>query len=259
MCGFWPRHIEEVVAAGLDLQHYVFCGSTAVYGQIGKTTPNEGTPPKPKSDYELGKTACAEYLLSLHGDGQLPMTVLRLAHPYGPRDELLYSTGRESLFLDRMRHGRPIMIPGEGDTRIHPIYVEDAARAFVYALCRADCMGRILNLSGDEILSADEYFASIARALDRPLVAHHVPTEWLEANSHLWADADRKFNFGPVWCRYESAFDVTALKGVGFRCLTGHDEGVALNVAWLDEHGMIPSSSDDDLEDVVIRQSGVGG
>jgi len=256
MCGYWPRQVEEVPDAGLDLQHYVFCSSTAVYGQIGKSTPDETAPLKVQSDYERGKAASEHLLLSVHYERGFPVTILRLAHPYGPGDQFLYGTGRESLFLDRMRQGRPIVIPGEGDTRIHPIYVEDAARAFIHVLDRSDCMGRVYNLSGDEVLTLDEYFASIARALDRPLVARHAPLAWLEGNAHLWADEKRNFGFAPNWCRYESAFDVTALGATGFRCQTDHDGGATATIAWLDDQGMIPSSSNRDLEDVVLSQGG---
>ena len=256
-CGYWPQQVKDVPAAGLDLHHYVFCSTTAVYGQIGKSTPNETAPIKAQSDYERGKAACEHLLLSIHYESGLRVTILRLAHPYGPGDHLLYSTGRESLFLDRMRHGRRIVIPGQGDTRIHPIYAEDVAQAFLHVLGRSDCMGRIFNLSGDEVLSLDQYFASIARALGKPLVADHVPVAWLEANSHLWAGHDRGFDFAPAWCRYESAFDVTALRATGFRCQTDHDRGVAATIAWLDEQRRIPSSSDNDLEDLVARERGV--
>lgn len=251
MCGYWPHQIREVLSE--DLEHYIFCSTTAVYGRIGKSTPDETTPIKAQSAYERGKAACEHLLLSVHYERDLPVTILRLAHPYGPGDHLLYSTGRESLFLDRMRKGRPIIIPGEGDTRIHPIYVEDAARAFVHVLGREECFGRIFNLSGDEILSLDEYFESIARALGTPLVARHVPVEWFDANHHLWAGLERNFDFAPIWCRYESAFDVSALRATGFRCRTDHDTGIAITIAWLDEKELIPPSSDEDLEDIVIR------
>ena len=251
MCGFWPDQVEEALLACPDLQHYVFCSSTAVYGQIGKTTPDETTPTDAKSDYEVGKVSCEDLLLKVQHERQIPVTILRLAHPYGPGDQLLYCTGRESLFLDRMRTGSPIVIPGDGDTRIHPIYVEDAARAFVHVLNRSDCLGRIFNLAGDEILSLDDYFASIARALGEPLVAAHVPIAWLDANSDLWAERKRKFTFAPIWCRYESAFDIGALKSTGIQFLTAHDPGAALNIAWLDAHGMIPPSSDTDLEQAI--------
>ena len=134
MIGFVAEEVEEVLSAVPDLRHYVFCSSAAVYGRIGRTTPDESTPVAPDSAYTHGKVACERFLMEQHRETGFPVTSLRLAHPYGPRDHLLYTTGRESLFLDRMRCRRTIIIPGTGQTRMHPIYVKDAGRAFVHVL-----------------------------------------------------------------------------------------------------------------------------
>ena len=66
MIGFRPEQVEEVIAADLDLEHYVFCSSTAVYGQIGKNTSDEASSLDPHSAYELGKVGCEELLLEGH-------------------------------------------------------------------------------------------------------------------------------------------------------------------------------------------------
>ncbi len=254
MCGYHPEQLEEIIRAPLDLAHYVFCGTTAVYGRIFKATPDELSATKPKSEYEIGKVACEALLLQAQLEVGFPVTILRLAHPYGPLDELIYSNGRESHFLDRMRKGRPIIIPSGGDTRVHPVYVEDAANAFVYAMGRDDCMGRVFNLAGDEILTHDEYFESIARVLGVPLVAEHIPGEWFETHTHLWEGKPRGFGFSAAWYKYESGFDNSRLKSVGFHYNTDHDTGVAKNVAWLDEKSMIPESSNHDIEDLIIAE-----
>lgn len=254
LIGYVAPEVAEVIPALPTLQHYVFCSSTAVYGRIGKSTPNELTPVAPDSPYTFGKVACEQLLMEQCRQRNFPATMLRMAHPYGPRDHLLSVAGREPLFLDRMRHGRPILIPGDGQTRIHAIYVEDVARAFLHVLGRTECMGQIYNLAGEQILTLDEYFASIARALGVPLVARTLPGEFFKENAHLWAGWSRKFDFGFNWVRYESAFDVAALRDTGFRCLTDHDTGVALTMEWLDSKGLIPPSSDDDEEDRILRQ-----
>ena len=36
MIGFRPEQVEEVITANLDLKHYVFCSTTAVYGLLSK-------------------------------------------------------------------------------------------------------------------------------------------------------------------------------------------------------------------------------
>lgn len=251
-CGYVAEDLDEIVQLAPPLKRYVFCSSTAVYGQIGKSTPNELSPVKPTSAYEIGKIAC-ENLLLLAARQEFPITILRLAHPYGPLDELIYSTGGDSLFLDRMRRQKAIVIPSAGDTRMHPIYVADVAEAFAHAMESDDCAGRCFNLAGDKVLSHDEYFGSIARVLGVPLVAEHIPGTWFEQHGELWAGQKRNFTFAGVWHRYESAFDVQSLRATGFRCRTNHDQGVAANVAWLDQHRKIPVSTDNDLEDQVIR------
>ena len=254
MSGFRPSQVREVLTAGLDLHHYVFCSSTSVYGRIGTGTPTESTPINARSDYERGKAGSEHKILSIHHESGIPVTILRLAHPYGPGDHLVYGTGRDSLFLDRMRHGRSIVIPGSGDSRMHPIYVGDIAWAFVHVLGRRDCLGRIYNLAGDEILTLNGYFASIGRVLERPVVTSHVPASWFAANTHLWSQRRRNFDFAPIWCEYEGAFDVRALHETGFRCKTDHDSGVAATIAWLKEKQLIPASSDEDLEDIVQKE-----
>lgn len=253
MCGFYAYQVQEVLSALSNTQHYVFCGSTSVYGIIGKTTPDEKSPLDPRSEYECGKVACENVLLDAHHKG-FPITIMRLAHPYGPghAGELIYNSGRESLFLDRIRCGRPIIIAADGLSRIHPIYVEDAAAAFVHVLARNDCLGRIFNLAGDEILTQNEYFASISRVLGQPLNPRYIPLEKFERHAPLWEGKPRNFTFAPIWYRYETAFATAALAQTGFRCRTNHDQGVAAAVAWLDENHLIPASSDADLEDLFL-------
>ena len=252
MVGFVKDDVEEVLSALPSLRHYVFCSSTVLYGCIEWTTPDESTLVAPDSGYGHGKVACDDFLMEQYQKNGRPVTSLRLAHPYGPRDHMLYVTGRESLFLDRMRQQRTIIIPGSGNTRVHPIYVRDAARAFVYVLGRSECMGKIYNLSGDEILTLDEYFASIARVLPVPLVARKIPHEFFRDYAQLWSDWPRKFNFGFNWVHYQSAFDVSALRQTGFRCQTDHDAGVALMMEWLDAKGLVEQSSDKDGEDLIF-------
>jgi len=254
MIGYVVDDVEEVFSALPSLLHYLFCSTTAVYGRIGRSTPDESKPVAPDSPYTYGKVACEEFLMEKYRENGFPATIVRLAHPYGPRDHLLYTTGRESLFLDRMRRGRPVIIPGSGQTRMHPIYVEDAGSAFVHLLGRPECVGHIYNLAGDEILTLDEYFASIARVLGVPLVSKKLPAEFFQQNAHLWSGWRRKFDFGANWVNYESAFGTSALRSTGFRCHTDHDRGVALTLEWLDSNGLIPQSSDEDEEDLILRE-----
>jgi nucleoside-diphosphate-sugar epimerase len=255
MIGFVVADIQEVLSALPSLQHYIFCSSTAVYGRIEDSTPSETSTVDVNDLYAQDKADCDQYLLDQYRNGGVPFTSLRLSHPYGPRDHLLYTTGRESLFLDRMRKRRPIIIPGCGMTRIHPIFVTDAARAFVHVLGQPRCMGHVYNLAGDQILTLDEYFESISRVLGVPLLARKLGQDFFHDRAGLWANWKRKFDFGYNWVGYQSAFDVAALRQTGFQCLTDHDTGVALTMQWLDSNNLVEVSSDEDEEDRLLAQA----
>ena len=118
-------------------------------------------------------------------------------------------------------------------------------------------MGRSFNLAGNEILTLNDYFASLARVLAVPLVARNMPASFFGEHADLWKNQSRQFNFGATWVQYESAFDISALKSTGFVNQTDHDAGAALTLEWLDAMGLIPASSDLDGEDVLLKQSDV--
>ena len=109
------------------------------------------------------------------------------------------------------------------------------------------------NLAGDKILSHNEYHESIARVMGVPLIAENIPGSWFEDKAYLWEGQERRLDFAAIWDKYETGFDVSALRSTGFRCKVDHDSGVAATVEWLDRKGLIPPSSDDDIEDRVIR------
>jgi len=256
LIAFVPEDVAQVIDALPALQHYVFCSSTVAYGLIRQSTPSESTPDTPDSPYGEGKVACERLMVHRHRERGLRYTSLRMANPYGPGDQLVYTCGRDALFLDRMRHGRPVLIPGQGDSRIHSIHIDDVARAFVHVLDRPDCLGRVFNLAGDKILTLNEYFASIARALEVPLIARHVDHHFFRDQVSLWEDWDRKFDFGFNWNHYESAFDVAALHATGFRCRTDHDTGVAEFAAHLKASDGAVLSSNDDEENRILSHLG---
>ena len=83
-------------------------------------------------------------------------------------------------------------------------------------------------------------------------MARKIPHEWFRDHKQLWSSWDRNFDFGFNWVHYESAFDVTRLGDVGFRCEVDHDAGVALMMEWLDAKNLVDTSSDQDEEDRIL-------
>ena len=115
-----------VGAASNALRRYVFTSSIAVYGEGGED--DEAGPlvaadyPNP---YSAQKAESERALFDLHRRNGIPVATLRPAFIYGPHNPF----DREAFFWDRMRAGRPIVIPEDGSRMMQWVHVGDVARA----------------------------------------------------------------------------------------------------------------------------------
>lgn len=112
----------------------VYASSAAVYGNPEYLSIDEMHPLNPQSCYGVSKSVPEFYIrqfASMHG---LKYTILRLANVYGPRQSSHGEAGVVSVFLDRMKDGKGLVIYGDGEQTRDFVYVEDVAKAFVNAV-----------------------------------------------------------------------------------------------------------------------------
>lgn len=125
------RVLEAAQAAGARVV-FVSTGG-AIYGEREEPAP-EDAPRLPASPYAASKLAGEEYLAMwnrLHGTSHV---VCRLANVYGPRQLPTLEGGVVSIFLDRLRDGRPTQIFGDGQQTRDFVYVGDVAAALLAAV-----------------------------------------------------------------------------------------------------------------------------
>jgi UDP-glucose 4-epimerase len=125
--------LEYARAAGV--KKVVFASSAAVYGDVVEMPVDEETARRPVSPYGIDKLAselALDYYAAVHG---VPATWLRFFNVYGPRqDPSSPYSGVISIFSDRARAGRPLLIFGDGGQTRDFVYVGDVVRAIVAAL-----------------------------------------------------------------------------------------------------------------------------
>ncbi|MEK4188990.1 MULTISPECIES: NAD-dependent epimerase/dehydratase family protein [Paenibacillus] len=117
-----------------QVQKLVYASSAAVYGNPEYLSIDEQHPLNPESCYGVSKSVPESYIrmfASLHG---LKYTILRLANVYGPRQSSHGEAGVVSVFLDRIKQGKDLVIYGDGEQTRDFVYVEDVAQAFVDAV-----------------------------------------------------------------------------------------------------------------------------
>ena len=154
-------------SCGDGLQRYVFMSSVVAYGpgvDLRESAPL--VPDDYSNPYAQHKASSERALFRMHADSGFPATTFRPPFVHGPRQPLY----REQFFWDRLRDGRPIILPDAGDAPTQWVFVADVAEACVRAIEVPDAAGEAFNIAHVEPLTQRSFVEALAR------VAGMVPT-----------------------------------------------------------------------------------
>jgi nucleoside-diphosphate-sugar epimerase len=165
---------------GGRVRHFVFTSSVAVYRRSYVQPVKEDFATHaagdvdPRKAYGVHKVECEQFLLGHHGDGDLPVTTLRVSHTIGPNSPL---ATREPAFFRRLELGRPILIPGDGFPFVHLVHVSDVASLMASVLGNERAVGQTYNVAGSEVSSVYGCIQLMARVVGVTPDIVHVPLE----------------------------------------------------------------------------------
>lgn len=133
--------------------------------------------------YSRGKIACEECLMRHYREDGFPVTIVRPSHTYDERKIPLGVHGSKGSWqvIERMRQGRPVIIQGDGSSLWTLTHSRDFAVGFTGLMANRQAIGEAVQITGDETLTWDQIYATIADALGKPLNACHVASEFLAA------------------------------------------------------------------------------
>lgn len=214
------------------IQQLVFCSTVCVYGgPLTQVPANEDEPHRPVSDYGRNKSKAEAAYLKAFGETGFPVTIMRPSHCYGPGRALLDIWGYNPSLVTRIRKGKPIIVPGDGQGLWQPGYIGDMAKGFVGALGRAATLGKAYNIVGDDIMTWRVFHERMAKAIGCEARIVPMTTPQIAAGSPKGA-ADMLVEI----FQYHAAYSNAALKrDVPDYCdLLPWEEGVRRTVAWMD-------------------------
>src|SRR4051812_1932126 len=159
--GTTAAHVEAAArACGDALQRYAFISSIAAYGPglalredgalVGDDYPNP---------YAVHKASSERALFRLHASSGFPVTTFRPPFVHGPRQPFY----REAFFWDRLRSGRPIILPDGGDAPMQWVFVSDLADACVRATEVPAAAGQAFNIAHTEPVTQRTFVEALAR------------------------------------------------------------------------------------------------
>ncbi|MCU0256131.1 MAG: NAD-dependent epimerase/dehydratase family protein [Vicinamibacterales bacterium] len=171
-------------AAGERVRRYVFMSSIAAYGfGLDRRESDPLAPPEVPVPYVQHKAQAERALFRLHAETGLPAVTVRPPFVYGPRQPFY----REQFFWDRLRDGRPVILPDGGDTPMQWAFVDDVAEVCVRALEVPEAAGEAFNI-GHPPISQRDFVLALARVAGVEPTLVPVPRDQIMAQGgHLFA------------------------------------------------------------------------
>jgi nucleoside-diphosphate-sugar epimerase len=150
--------LEACRKAGVE--QFIHCSTIGVHGNVLEVPANEETPFNPLDLYQETKVQAEQEVWKYQREG-LPVTVIRPISMLGPGD-------RRMLKLFRLIQKRRFLMIGDGQTLFQPAYIDDVVEGFRLSLRNPKALGEVFIVGGDEYLSLEDLFGTVAAELGVP-------------------------------------------------------------------------------------------
>jgi len=185
---FTPEQLEQRLNLFRGrVGQFIFISSASAYQKpVTHYLVTESTPlANPFWDYSRNKIACEERLLRALREESFPSTVVRPSWTYGDTVIPLAVTSHGKYYftgVDRMRKGKPMIVPGDGSSLWAMTHNTDFARGFVGLFGNPATIGHAFHITSDEVLSWDQIYHTVADAAGvRNLKLVHIASDFITA------------------------------------------------------------------------------
>lgn len=233
---FTPEDLQRTVAllAGRCGQ-LVFVSSASAYGKPSRGIfVDEKTPLRNDHwQYSRDKIDAEAYL---NGQSEISWTIVRPSLTYGQANIplVLGSWKHPWTLAKRIREGRPVIVPGDGESLWSMTCNDDFALGFCGLLGNPRALGEAFQIVNEESLTWNQIFQQAGMALGREPNVVHIASDWLvrfrpEWEGTLLGDKSRSVMHTTDKIRW-------LMRGVvpEYWPRTTWAEGVARSVAWFD-------------------------
>ena len=191
-----------------------------VYGTLGfdSTLFTEDTKYDPHSPYSASKASSDHFVRAFHDTYGMPSIVTNCSNNYGPYQ---FPEKLIPLFINNIRHGRPLPVYGKGENVRDWLYVEDHARAIDLIFHKGKA-GDIYNIGGFNEWKNIDLIKVIIRTTDRLLGRMEGESERLISYVKDRAGHDLRY-----------AIDASKLRDeLGWKPNLQFEEGIEKTVRW---------------------------
>lgn len=168
---------------------FIFISSASAYMKPPTGYPiTESTPLKnPYWQYSRDKIDCEEYFLRLFRNNDFPVTIVRPSHTYNFKSIPIGLHGERGSWqvAKRILSGKPVLIHGDGTSLWTMTHSRDLAKGFVGLMGNIHAIGEAVHITSDEVLSWNQIYGCVAKALDKELFPFYVSSQILSSMSYF--------------------------------------------------------------------------
>jgi nucleoside-diphosphate-sugar epimerase len=215
---------------------FVFISSASAYQKppqhymITEETPLEN----PFWQYSRDKIACENRLMQAHREEGFPVTIIRPSLTYGPSQIALCVNSWQHPWtvIERMKRGQKIIVPGDGTSLWVMTWHEDFAVGLLGLLGNPKAIGEAFQITSDEVLSWNQIYLEVYKALGLEPNIVHVASELIAAYDEHAVGSLIGDKVNSV------AFDNSKIKRFvpEYDCKVEWTEGCRCTLAWFEAH-----------------------
>ena len=187
VCEFIGFHVEDVERDYRlfrnKTKQYIYTSSASAYHKPAESyIVNEGTTlANPYWKYSRDKIACEEFLMKKYREEGFPVTIVRPSHTYDERKIPVGVHGRNGSWqvIKRIKEEKPVIIQGDGTSLWTVTFAQDFAVGYTGLMANNRAIGEAFQITGDETLTWNQIYTTIAEALGVKLHAYHVASDYL--------------------------------------------------------------------------------
>jgi 2'-hydroxyisoflavone reductase len=128
--------------------------------------------------YVRHKATTERLLFRMHSQTGLPVVTFRPPFVYGPGNPFY----REAFFWDRLRAGRPVIIPGDGHRLMQFAFVQDIVHAMLRAMEDPRAVGEAFNIGDTKPLTQVEVVEKMAKVANAEATLVRIPRDVIAQN-----------------------------------------------------------------------------
>ena len=166
-------------------KQYIYISSASAYNKPAASyVITEGTSlANPHWEYSRNKIACEQFLMEKYREEGFPVTIVRPSHTYDERNVPLGVHGKKGFYqvIKRMMEGKPVIIQGDGSSLWTVTFNKDFAIGFTGLMGNRHAIGEAFQITGDETLTWNQIYQTIADALNVELKPYYVASEYLSS------------------------------------------------------------------------------